>query len=178
MGIYPSSGDQIITEESALGADFLATLQRGGEAAAERASAAGIRVVNLRIPPVLGGAALRRKIGRIGDGRQWCSWVARDELASIVKHVLTTEKLVGPVNSVSPNPLPNVEYVATLSRALGTRPGLPLPAWVLRLMLGEMGEALILASRRMAPCILLDTGYQFRYAALESALHHELRPAV
>ena len=177
MGIYPSSGDQVITEESALGSDFLATLQRDGEAAAAQASTAGIRVVNLRIPAVLGGAAIRRNMGRLGSGRQWSSWVARDELASIVNHVLVTDALVGPVNPVSPNPVRNAEYAATLSRALGSKPGLPIPAFLLRLMLGEMGDALILASRRIEPRKLLATGYQFRFAELEVALRHELGAA-
>jgi uncharacterized protein len=177
MGIYPSSGDDVITEDSPLGIDFLATLQKDGEAAAMRASAAGIRVVNLRIPPVLGGAGLRRNVGRIGNGRQWSSWVARDELASIIEHVLITDTLVGPVNPVSPCPVRNAEFAAAVSHALGARPGLPIPAFVLRLLLGEMGESLILASRRMQPARLLATGYRFRYGELESALRHELAAA-
>ncbi len=174
MGIYPSSGDQILTEDSALGTDFLAQLQRDGEAATAPASAAGIRVVPLRIPAVLGGATLRRAMGRVGNGRQWSSWVARDELASIVQHVLVTDELAGPVNPVSPNPVRNAEFSATHSRVLGARPGLPLPAFLLRLMLGEMADALILASRRIEPRRLLATGYQFRFPDLETALRHEL----
>ena len=130
--------------------------------------------MNLRIPAVLGGAALQRNIGRIGNGQQWCSWVGRDELASIVQHVLITETLAGPVNPVSPHPMRNAEFAATVSRALGARPGLPLPAFLLRLMLGEMADALILASRRIEPRRLLDSGYQFRFPKLEQALRHEL----
>ena len=174
MGVYPSSGDQVITEQSPLGSDFLAMLQRDGEAAALKASAAGIRVANLRIPAVLGGDALRRNMGRLGSGRQWSSWVSRDELVSIVNYVLVTDTLEGPVNPVSPNPVCNAEYAATLSRALGRKPGLPMPAFLLRLMLGEMAEALILASRRIAPRKLLAAGYQFRFPELEIALRHEL----
>ncbi len=174
MGIYPSSGDQVLTEESPLGSDFLAQLQRDGEAATTPASAAGIRVVNLRIPPVLGGAAVRRNMGQAGNGRQWSSWVSRDELASIIQHVLVTDALSGPVNPVSPNPVRNAELAVTQSRALGAKPGMPMPAFLLRLMLGEMAEALLLASRRMEPCRLLATGYQFRFPRLEDALRHEL----
>jgi hypothetical protein len=174
MGIYPSCGDQVITEESPLGSDFLAMLQRDGEAAAMKACEAGIRVVNLRIPPVLGGDALRRNAGRMGSGRQWNSWVSRDELASIVNYVLITDVLVGPLNPVSPNPVRNTEMAATLSRVLGRKPGLSMPAFLLRLMLGEMAEALILASRRIVPGKLLATGYQFRFPELETALRHEL----
>jgi uncharacterized protein (TIGR01777 family) len=174
MGIYPSYGDQVITEESPLGSDFLAKLQLDGEAAAMKAGFAGIRVVNLRIPAVLGGAALRRNVGRIGNGQQWSSWVSRDELASIVNFVLMTDTLSGPVNPVSPNPVRNVEFAATLSRALGLKPGLPIPAFLLRLMLGEMAEALILASRRIEPRKLLAAGYIFLFPLLEDALRHEI----
>jgi NAD dependent epimerase/dehydratase family enzyme len=88
--------------------------------------------------------------------------------------VLINAALSGPVNPTSPNPVRNAEMVAALSRALGRRPGLPLPALLLRLMLGEMAETLILASRRILPGKLLDAGYQFHFAELADALNHEL----
>lgn len=174
MGIYPSSGDQVITEESPLGTDFLAMLQQEGEAVAMKACEAGIQVVNLRIPAVLGGAAIQRNMGRMGSGRQWSSWVSRDELASMVNYVLQNDSLVGPVNPVSPNPVRNAEFTTTVSRARGRKPGLPVPASLLRLMLGEMADSLILASRRIEPRKLLASGYRFRYPRLEDALRHEL----
>jgi hypothetical protein len=174
MGIYPSSGDQVITEDSAIGSDFLATLQRDGEAAAMKASGAGIRVVNLRTPAVLGGEAIQRNIGRIGVGRQWSPWISRDELASIIGYVLITETIIGPLNPVSPNTLRNSEYTETASRVMGRKPGASIPAFLLRLMIGEMADALLLASRRIEPKKLLDNGYQFRFPALEDALRHEL----
>jgi uncharacterized protein (TIGR01777 family) len=174
MGIYPSSGDQVLTEDSPAGTDFLAQLQCSGEAATAPASAAGIRVVHLRIPAVLGGASIRRNMGHMGSGRQWASWVSRDELASIVQHVLVTDVLAGPVNPVSPHPVRNADMAATLSRALGRKPGLPMPALLLRLLIGEMAEALILASRRLEPRKLIATGYRFRFPELEAALRHEL----
>jgi uncharacterized protein (TIGR01777 family) len=173
MGIYPTSGDQILTEDSPPGTDFLAHLQCDGEAATAPAALAGIRLVNLRIPSVMGGAGLKRNIGRVGNGRQWTSWVARDEMAYIVEYVLINATLSGPVNPTSPNPVRNAEMAAEISRAMG-RPGLPLPAFLLRLMLGEMAEALILASRRILPGRLLDAGYHFHFANLADALHHEL----
>jgi uncharacterized protein (TIGR01777 family) len=174
MGIYPSSGDQVLNEDSPVGTDFLAHLQCDGEAATAPASTAGIRVVNLRIPGVLGGVGLKRNIGLMGSGRQWTSWVARDELVSIIEYVLTKDTISGPVNPTSPNPIRNAEFVATLSRAQGGKPGLPMPALVLRMLLGEMAEALILASRRMIPARLLAAGYPFRFPELEVALRHEL----
>ncbi len=174
QGIYPSSGDEVLTEDSAFGTDFLANLQCEGEAATAAASAANIRVVHLRIPMVLASSSVRGDMGRMGDGKQWVSWVARDDLASIIHHALVTDALVGPVNPVSPNPVRNVEFVEILARVLNRKPGLPIPALVLRTMLGEMADALVLASRRIEPRKLLATGYQFRCPKLEAALRHEL----
>lgn len=174
MGFYPPSGDQIITEDSTGGTSWLATLQRDGEAATAPAGAAGIRVVHLRIPPVLARAGVERGTNRIGNGRQWMSWVGRDELASIVEHILVSDALVGPVNPVSPNPVRNADFAATAARVLGRTPGLPLPASLLHLMLGEMADEFALASRRMEPRRLLETGYRFRFPELETALRHEL----
>jgi len=173
MGIYPPSGDEVLTEASPVGTDFLARLQRDGEAATAPASAAGIRAVWLRIPMVLGGAALQQNLGRLGSGRQWSSWVARDELASIIQHVLVTDSVSGAVNPVSPNPVRNADMVASFSRALQRRPGPAIPAFLMRLIAGEMADALILASRRIQPAKLLASGYQFRFPDLESALRHE-----
>ncbi len=174
MGIYPSAGDQVITEDSATGSDFLATLQRDGEAAAMEASAAGMRVVNLRTPAVLGGEAIQSNMGRIGDGKQWSPWISRDELASIIGYVLIKDAIIGPVNPVSPKQVRNSELTETMSRVLGRKPGASIPAFMIRLMVGEMADALLLASRRIEPKKLLDNGYQFRFLALEDALRHEL----
>jgi len=174
MGIYPSCGDQVITEESPIGSDFLATLQRDGEAVAMKASGAGIRVVNLRTPAVLGGEAIQRNMSRIGDGNQWSPWISRDELVSIIGYILSNEAIIGPVNPVSPNPVRNSEFIATMSKVLGRKPGVSIPAFIIRLMLGEMANALILASRRIEPKKLLENGYQFRFPDLEDALRHEL----
>jgi uncharacterized protein (TIGR01777 family) len=177
QGIYAPSDEQVLTEDSLVGADFLAEMLREGEAVTVPAKAAGIRVVHLRIPTVLGGANFRSmgaNISRLGSGRQWFSWVAREEMASIVQHALVTDALSGPVNAVSPNPVRNAEFFATLDRVLGRKPRLPMPAFLLRLMLGEMADALILASRRIEPRRLLETGYAFRFPELDVALRHEL----
>jgi uncharacterized protein len=173
MGYYPSSGDTVLTEDSATGTSFLARLQQDGEAATTPASEAGIRVVHLRIPPVMGGPALRRVGFQAGDGQQWASWVGRDELASIIKFALTTESLAGPVNAVSPNPLRNAELAAKSAQALGQRSGGAMPAFLVRLVMGEMGEEFLLSSRRIQPAKLLAAGYRFRYPELEQALLHE-----
>jgi hypothetical protein len=174
MGYYPSSGDAVLTENSPAGASFLASLQQDGEAATGPASRAGIRVVYLRIPPVLGGAALQKVGFQAGDGQQWASWVGRDELASIIEFALMTETLAGPVNAVSPNPMRNADFARAASQALGQKSGGSMPAFLVRLLMGEMGDEFMLSSRRMQPTKLLAAGYRFQFPELEQALRHEL----
>lgn len=174
MGYYPSSGETVLTEDCPAGTSFLATLQQDGEAATAPAGKAGIRVVHLRIPPVLGGAALQRVGFRAGDGQQWVSWVACDELASIIEFALKTETLSGPVNAVSPNPLRSAEFATVSTRALGQKSGGAMPAFIVRLVMGEMGEEFLLSSRRIQPARLLAAGYQFRFPDFEGALRHEM----
>jgi hypothetical protein len=174
MGYYPASGDTTLTEDSPAGTSFIATLQKDGESATAPASQAGIRVVHLRIPPVLGGRALRQLGFQAGDGQQWTSWVGRDELAAIIEFALSTATLVGPINAVSPNPVRNAELAAASTQASGKKSGSVMPAFLVRLVMGEMGEEMLLASRRIQPARLLAAGYTFRYPELEEALRHEL----
>ncbi len=173
MGYYPSSGDTVLTEDGPAGTSFLAQFQQAGEAATSPASEAGIRVVHLRIPAVLGGEALQRMGFKAGDGKQWESWISRDELASIIEFTLRNETLSGPVNAVSPNPLRNSEFAATAIQALGQKSIQAMPAVMVRMVMGEVGEEFILASRRIQPAKLLAAGYQFRFPELGQALRHE-----
>ena len=174
MGYYASSGETILTENSPAGTSFLARLQQDGEASTAPASEAGIRVVHLRVPPVLGGPALQQVGFKAGDGQQWMSWVGRDELASIIEYALTTETLTGPLNAVSPNPLRNAEFAKVSTKVLGHKSRGTMPAFLVRLVMGEMGEEFLLASRRIQPVKLLAAGYQFRFPELEQALRHEM----
>ena len=174
MGYYPSSGDTVLAEDSPAGTSFLARLQQDGEAVTTPASEAEIRVVHLRIPPVLGGPSLQRVGFQAGDGQQWMSWVSRDELASMIEFALRTEILSGPVNAVSPYPLRNAEFAKVSAQALGQKPGGVMPAFVVRMVMGEMGEELILASRRIQPAKLLAAGYCFQFPELAVALQHEM----
>jgi uncharacterized protein (TIGR01777 family) len=176
MGYYPPSGETVLTEDSPAGTSFLAQLQQAGEASTAPASQAGIRVVHLRIPPVLGGPALQRGSLRAGNGQQWVSWVGREELVAIIEFALTTENLTGPVNAVSPNSLRNADFATTSAQAL-RKPAMRLPAFLVRLVMGEMGEEFILASRRIQPVKLLAAGYQFRFPELEGALRYEMASA-
>jgi uncharacterized protein len=173
IGVYPSSGDLILTEDTTPCSSFLSTVDRAGETATDAAEAAGIRVVHLRIPQVMGGPALQYVGFQAGDGQQWMSWIGRDELASIIEFVLTNESLQGPVNAVSPNPLRNADFASTATKALGLKPGGTMPAFIVHVVMGEMGDEFALASRRAQPAKLLAAGYQFRYPELECALQHE-----
>ncbi len=175
MRFYPSSGDEVITEQSAPGSSFLSIFQQKGEAATAPASGAGIRVVHLRIPAVLGGRALQQMAGfQAGDGRQWMSWIGLGELASVIEFALRAESLSGPVNAVSPVPLRSAEFAAISAKVLGQKRKRALPAWLARLTMGEMAEEFMLASRCMQPTKLLTAGYQFRFAELPDALRHEM----
>ena len=184
VGYYGDRGDEVLTEESAPGEDFLARVCREWEAAAEPARRAGIRVVHPRLGIVLSpeGGALGTTLpifklgggGKIGSGRQWWSWVALDDVVGSTVHALTDEGVEGPVNVGSPNPMTNAEYTKVLGKVLGRPTVLPLPAPAARVMLGEVADALLLASQRMRPARLQDTGYAFRYPQLEGALRHLL----
>jgi len=184
VGYYGDRGDEVLTEESGPGEDFLARVCREWEAAAEPARRAGIRVVHPRLGIVLSpeGGALGTTLpifklgggGKIGSGRQWWSWVALDDVVGSTVHALTDESVEGPVNVGSPNPMTNAEYTKVLGKVLGRPTVVPLPAPAARIMLGEVADALLLASQRMRPARLQDTGYAFRHPQLEGALRHLL----
>ena len=184
IGYYGDRGDELLTEESALGTGFLAGVCREWEAAAASAVQKGIRVVHLRFGMVLSGVggALAKLLppfkmglgGVLGTGRQYVSWIALDDLFGVIAHALTTEALQGPVNAVAPNPVTNQEFTRTLGRILGRFTLLPIPAVAARLTFGEIADEVLLASQRVQPTRLLATGYRFRYPELEGALRHLL----
>lgn len=184
IGYYGGRGDQVLSEEAPPGDDFLAQVCREWEAAAAAAAKAGIRVVNLRFGIVLSqaGGALQKMLlpfklgvgGRIGSGRQYWSWIALDDAVGAIHHALVTESLVGPVNVVVPVPATNAEFTRALGRVLRRPTIAPLPAFAVRLMLGEMADALLLASARVVPTRLQETDYTFRHPDLEGALRHLL----
>src|ERR671917_2492262 len=184
VGYYGDRGNEVLREDSSPGSDFLAEVCQAWEAAADPAREAGIRVVHPRNGVVLSteGGALARILpvfklgggGRIGRGRQWWSWVAIDDVVGAIVHALTDDSVEGPVNVGSPNPLTNAEYTRVLGKVLNRPTIFPLPAPAARLMLGEVADALLLASQRMEPAKLEETGYEFRYPELEGALRHLL----
>ena len=158
VGYYGDGGDRELTEESPQGQGFLAEVVRVWEQAAAPAADAGIRVVNLRFGIVLSarGGALGQMLtpfklgvgGPFGSGRQYTSWIAIDDVVGAALHALATESLAGPVNTTSPNPVSNKEFVRTLGRVLGRPALLPVPPPALRLLLGQFAEEGLLFSQR------------------------------
>jgi uncharacterized protein len=179
IGYYGDRGDEVLTENSAPGTDFLATLAKAWEDEAVKAEQLGIRVVVARLGVVLAktGGALPQMMmlfrfglgGKLGSGRQWMSWIALEEVVSIVRTALVTDSLKGAVNLVSPEPVRNVDFTRSLARAMHRPAIFAAPAFALRLAMGEMSE-MILASTRVTPQVLLQHGYQFRHAQLDEAL--------
>ena len=179
IGYYGNRGDETLTEASASGNDFLAGLCREWEEETGRGAGFGARVVNLRFGIILAkhGGALPQIVmpfklgvgGRLGNGRQWMSWVTLQETLRILQFALASAELTGPVNVVSPNPVRNREFTRTLARTLH-RPALfPAPAFALRLALGEMADALLLASQKVLPSRLEQAGYKFEQPDLGNA---------
>ncbi len=184
-GFYGDRGDTILDEDSPPGFGFLADVCREWEGATERASARGMRVVSLRLGIVLSrrGGALAKMLlpfqlglgGVVGSGRQYWSWIAMDDLLGAIHHALTLSTVRGPVNAVAPQSATNRELTRALGRVLWRPTLLPLPALGVKLLMGEMGQALLLASTRVEPRRLLVTSYPFQFPELESALRHVLR---
>jgi uncharacterized protein (TIGR01777 family) len=184
IGYYGDRGDELMTESSPSGNDFLADICRQWEAACEPARRAGVRVVNARIGVVLSreGGALAKMLtpfkfgvgGVMGSGRQYISWISIDDLVAALAFILANDSVRGPVNLVAPNPATNAEFTAALGRVLHRPTVLPMPAPLARLLFGEMADATMLSSTRVAPQALIDTAFRFQYPALEPALRHLL----
>lgn len=183
-GYYGNRGDELLTEESAPGDNFLADVCVEWERATALATEKGIRVVNARFGIILDteGGALKKMLppfrmglgGRIGSGKQWMSWIALDDVIGGINFALKNEAMRGPINFVAPNPVTNAEFTKTLGRVLSRPTIFPIPEFGVRLAFGEMGEALLLGSQRVAPKSLTRAGYEFQYLQLEAALQHEL----
>ena len=184
VGIYGDRGDEVVDERSAAGHGFLAEVCSQWEAATRPAADAGIRVVNGRMGVVLSrtGGALTKMLppfrlglgGVIGSGRQYMSWITIDDVVGAIEHLLLADTVVGPVNLVAPDPISNREFTKTLGRVLRRPTILRLPAFAVRLGLGEVADELLLASTRAQPARLTTSGYQFRCPSLEGALRHLL----
>jgi uncharacterized protein (TIGR01777 family) len=184
INYYGSRGDELLTEESSSGQGFLAEVSRQWEAATAPASEAGVRVVNLRIGVVLAhdGGALKPMLlpfrlglgGRIGSGKQFWSWISFDDVIGVALFALHNDSLRGPVNTVGPSPVRNEEFVRALGEELHRPAIFPLPTWIVRTFLGEMGEELLLTSIRAEPTKLKIAGYKFLHPDLKEAIRGAL----
>jgi len=184
IGYYGNRGMEFLNEISSRGSGFLPDVCLGWRGATETESKAGIRVVNVRFGIVLSkdGGALAKMLtpfkmgmgGKIGSGTQYMSWVAMDDVTGAIYHTLVTDSLKGPVNVTAPNPVTNKEFTNILGKVINRPAVMPMPAFAAKLAFGEMAKDLLLASTKVAPKRLSDSGYEFQYPELEPALKHIL----
>jgi len=184
VGYYGDGGSQELDEDSPAGDGFLADVCRQWEQSCQPARDAGIRVLNLRFGMVLSGSggALKQMLlpfklglgGPIGGGQQYISWITLADVAQAILHLLTAASVDGPVNLTAPHPVTNREFTRALGKALNRPAILPLPAFAVKALLGEMGTTLLLSSQRVLPRQLLDSGYQFKHSTLAEGLRAEL----
>lgn len=200
IGYYGNRGDEILTEDSRSGTGFLAEVSREWESVTAPAADAGIRTVNLRTGIVLSqeGGALKQMLlpfrlglgGKIGNGRQWWSWIHIADFVAAIQHMIDQAKngnqvlerrpcsldlLSCPVNMTAPNPVTSVEFTKTLAKTLKRPAVLPLPAFAAKLAFGEFAEEGLLASARVEPKRLLESGFKFGYSELAAALSQLLK---
>jgi len=183
-GYYGSRGDELLTETSGNGSDFLGLLCRSWEGEASRAAASGIRTVITRFGIILsahGGAlpAMAAPIrlglgGRLGSGRQWMSWIALEDVIAILRNAIIDKSWNGPFNVVAPSPIRNADFTRILASVLHRPAFFAAPAFALRMALGEMADALLLSSQRVQPAKLEAAGYRFRQENLEPVLFEAL----
>jgi len=180
IGFYGNRGEEVLDENSESGTNFLAEICRTWESAAQPAVDAGIRTVWLRtglVTTPMGGALQKLLLptllgggGPAGGGRQYYSWISLDDQIYAIHHLMMTEGCEGPYNLTSPNPVPQKKFAKVLGRVLRRPAFAPAPGFVLRIMLGEMAQALVLDGQRVQPNRLLESGYTFQHASLESCL--------
>ena len=185
IGYYGDRGDEVLNEKSEPGTGFLPDVCREWEAATQAAILAGIRTVQMRTGVVLSprGGALGKMLtpfemgvgGKIGDGRQWMSWIDVQDMVGAIHHILNSDLLHGPVNLVAPKPVTNTEFTKTLASVLARPAILPMPAFAVKLLFGEMGETVLLGSQRVEPTQLVMSGYPFRFSSLRASLENILK---
>lgn len=180
VGYYGPRGGEPLTEATPAGSDFLADVCVHWEAEAHHASSARTRVACIRTGLVLAkeGGALPPMLppfrlfagGPVGSGRQYWPWIHRDDWVGIVRHVIDQPRITGPINATAPNPVTNAEFAMALGRAMRRPSFMPAPSFALKLLLGEMAEALILSGQRAMPVKAQQFGYRFEYERVENAL--------
>jgi uncharacterized protein (TIGR01777 family) len=182
IGYYGNQGDTVLTEQSAPVTDFSHELCADWEAIAKQAQSQGVRVCIIRTGLVLGPGGLLQGMllpfklglgGRLGNGKQWMSWIHRQDWINIALAMINDASMQGVYNATAPNPVTNVEFTAALARCLKRPALLPLPGWLLKTGLGEMSQ-LLLGSQRVVPERLLEKGFKFDYNDLDSALRQAI----
>ena len=184
IGFYGDRGDELLTEESAPGEDFLSSVCVEWENATKPAVEKGIRTIHARFGVILNadGGALAQMLtpfrmgigGRVGSGKQWMSWIALEDVVNGLEFLIAHKLVRGAVNFVAPNPVTNAEFTKTLGRVLSRPTLFPIPAFGARLAFGELADALLLSSQRVEPSVLEDKGFLFSWPTLEPALRHLL----
>jgi len=184
IGFYGDRNDDVMTESSKPGDTFLSDVCKAWETESMRAENLGVRTVLLRTGIVLSkdGGALAAMLtpfkfgvgGVVGSGKQWMSWISLEDVVGIVNFALENDNLRGPVNVVSPNPVTNEEFTKTLGEVLYRPSFLPLPEFAVNLVFGEMGDALLIDSTRVAPKRLEEAGFEFRFPHLKMALEYAI----
>lgn len=185
VGYYGPRGDEALTEASSSGDGWLAGVVREWEEATRAAEEAGIRVVRIRNGAILSadGGILKRMIfpfkagvgGRMGTGRQYMSWITRDDEIGAIRHVIAHDDLAGPVNLTAPNPVTNTEFTKTMGSILRRPTAIPTPVRLLKIPYGaELVFNLLLSGQRVLPRRLQETGYRFRHELLDPALRELL----
>lgn len=186
MDFYGDRGDEIVTEETPNGSGFMSGVAASWEQAASPAIGAGVRVAHMRTSLVLdgsGGSLPKMMIpfrffvgGPLGNGRQWWSWITLEDEVRAILHILDDERITGPVNLASPNPVRNHEFMQSLGAAMRRPSWFPAPAFLLRTVLGSAAaDSLLLESKRLQPVVLERHGFEFRHPDLGPALEHALR---
>lgn len=181
IGFYGPQGDNTLSESGPVVDSFSHELCQAWESTANQATNMGTRVVNLRTGIVLakkGGALAKMRLpfslglgGPIGDGQQWMSWVHIEDLINLICYCMQ-ENIQGPVNATAPNPVTNRQFAQTYAKVLHRPAILPMPAWFLRLVMGQMAEELLITGQRVSPVKLTQSGFTFTYPALEGALNN------
>ncbi len=184
IGYYGNRGADPVDEESPAGDEFLADVCVAWEASHRPAIDAGIRVAIPRVGIVLSraGGALEQMLlpfrlglgAKLGDGSQYMSWIHIDDMVALLRHALITDSVSGPFNAVAPKPVTNAEYTRALGAARGRRTPCRVPGFVVKLLLGEMGPALLLGGARVSSARIEATGFEFRHRELPGALEAEL----
>ncbi|MFT5049376.1 MAG: hypothetical protein ACI8QZ_000769 [Chlamydiales bacterium] len=187
VGWYGDRGDELLDEDSKPGTGFLVEVCRDWEAGCYASREAGLRVVNVRMGVVLAaqGGALAKMLtpfklglgGRLGSGQQHMSWIGLTDLVRALRFCIDTPEIVGPVNAVSPDAATNQDFTKTLGRVLSRPTAFPMPAFVARLLFGQMADQVLLASAKVAPKKLQEAGFKFEQTVLEDVLRDLLASA-